>query len=112
VNVYPEKVCELVKRHPLVSTAAVRPYRTKDGMRLKAFVVPRAAKGSSAGTESHHAESAEAPSTGAKTDTAYIEQQLRELLSTELESAARPVLYTFGTELPRNELGKMSDWRV
>ncbi len=93
VNVYPEKVCELVKRHRLVSTAAVRPYKTKDGIRLKAFVVPRTAEGTAA-------------------DTANIETQLRELLSTELESAARPVVYTFGKELPRNELGKMTDWQV
>lgn len=105
VNVYLEKVCELLKRHPLVVTAAVRPYRTKDGIRLKAFVVPRAASGGQSSTGSA---SGGPPDTGSAT----IEHQLRELLSTELESAARPFVYTFGTELPRNELGKLTDWRI
>ncbi|TVR91556.1 MAG: hypothetical protein EA428_05525 [Spirochaetaceae bacterium] len=112
VNVYPDKVCELVKRHPMVAAAAVRPYVTKDGLRLKAFVVPRTAQGAVASTGP-----ADSGSTGRSTDTSEantseIEQQLRELLSAQLEAAALPAVYTFGTEIPRNELGKLSDWQV
>ncbi|MFN2311670.1 MAG: 4-coumarate--CoA ligase [Spirochaetia bacterium] len=98
VNVYPDEVCEHIKRHPMVATAAVRTHKTKDGVRLKAFVVPRAATGNS--------------TTHQPADSSDIEQQLREKLSAKLEAAARPIIYTFGTKLPRNELGKLRDWQV
>ncbi len=115
VNVYPDKVCELVKRHPMVAAAAVRPCVTKDGVRLKAFVVPRTAKGALASTgpaDSASGGKGDSTSEVNNDHTSQIEHQLRELLSAQLEAAALPAFYTFGTEIPRDELGKMSDWQI
>ena len=40
VNVYPERVRQVLTGHPLVEDAAVRPMRPEEGDRLKAFIVP------------------------------------------------------------------------
>ncbi|MFO7787669.1 MAG: 4-coumarate--CoA ligase, partial [Halospina sp.] len=73
--------------HPDVAECAIRPFETGSGPRLKAFVVP----GEDACREA-------------------LDQLLREWVNTHLTTPERPVRFDFGTALPRNELGKLSDW--
>ena len=84
-NVWPQKVREAIEEHPDVSECAVRPFETSSGTRLKAFVVP-----ARDGTEAEHT----------------LKQWFRE----QLPAPERPVRLDLGTELPRNEMGKLSDW--
>ncbi|WP_077531352.1 AMP-binding enzyme [Vreelandella utahensis] len=86
-NVDPAAIGRALADHPDVADCAIRPFDTGSGLRLKAFVVPVE---------------------GADRDT--LEQSLREWVNTHLTTPERPVRFDFGTALPRNELGKLSDW--
>jgi acyl-coenzyme A synthetase/AMP-(fatty) acid ligase len=81
-------VREVLRAHPQVADAAVRLMRPDEGRRLKAFVVPRP--------------DASPP--------AALRGALERWLDQRLETAARPRSLTFGSELPRNPLGKAADW--
>ncbi|MEM1065507.1 MAG: 4-coumarate--CoA ligase [Pseudomonadota bacterium] len=83
VNVSLRNVREVLCACPGVVDAAVRP----GASRLKAFVVPA--------------------STG---DINELEERLRAHASRALEAAARPMHFTFGPALPRNTMGKLTDW--
>lgn len=82
-NVSMAAVAATLERHPHVAQAYVRP----EGERIKAFVVP-------------------CPGV----DPLVLEDTLRSLMDAEHAPAARPVSYTFGASLPRNALGKVTDW--
>lgn len=84
VNVSLRKVEEILMMSGLASDAAVRPGED----RLKAFVVPSR-------RDMSHAE---------------LDARLRAHMRTSLEAAACPASYSFGTALPRNEMGKLTDW--
>ena len=88
VNVSPEQVSAILARHPAVAAIAVRAMRPDEGVRLKAFVVP--------------AERV--------IDPAALQAELRRFAAAGLSPAERPGAYTFGAELPRSALGKLTDW--
>lgn len=86
-NVDPVAIGRALADHPDVADCTIRSFETGSGARLKAFVVP----------------------TG-DVDRETLEQALREWVSAHLTTPERPVRFDFGTALPRNELGKLSDW--
>jgi len=88
VNVFPERVRQVLLEHPQVEDAAVRLMRPAEGMRLKAFVVPRP--------------DAPAP--------AVLVQQLRGWIDARLAAPERPKAITLGRRIPRGALGKPADW--
>jgi len=102
VNVYPAKVERVLREHPEVKHAAVRASSHHSGRRLKAFVVPLETAPTIAGPTS-------APTSG---PTSELEQRLRSYVAGKLSAPERPAVYRFGAELPRNALGKLSDWPV
>ncbi len=90
VNVIPGQVSVALMRHPAVAEIAVRPMRSEEGSRLKAFVVP----------------AANAPAHG------ELRAELHRFASSTLALAERPGAYSFGPALPRTEQGKLADWVV
>lgn len=82
VNVYPDRVADMLCACPGVREAVVR--LEKD--RLKAFVVPDGSK-----------------------SNGDLEADLRESMAA-CPTVEQPARYDFGTALPRNEMGKLSDW--
>ncbi|WP_207461600.1 4-coumarate--CoA ligase [Azospirillum sp. SYSU D00513] len=87
INVFPDRVAEILSRHPAVSEARVRLMRPEEGERLKAFIVPSAAE---------------------------PEEELRASLTAwvdeHLSSPERPRAFAFGAALPVNAMGKAADW--
>jgi long-chain acyl-CoA synthetase len=92
VNVFPERVRQVLLEHPLVEDAAVRLMRPDEGVRLKAFVVPRDGAGAGAG--------------------AAFTQDLRAWMDVRLAPMERPKAITLGQQLPRGALGKSADWSI
>ncbi|MES3020684.1 MAG: 4-coumarate--CoA ligase [Pseudomonadota bacterium] len=90
VNVFPERVREVLRQHPQVSDAAVRLMRADEGNRLKAFIVP------TAGVD----------------DAAQFTAQLRPWIDRMLPAAQRPKAIATGTALPRTAAGKLCDWNA
>jgi len=90
VNVFPSQVREVLLEHPEVLDAAVRLMRPDEGIRLKAFIVPRA---------------------GNVEDRALVER-LRAWIDTRLPAAQRPRALTLGARLPCNAMGKAADWTI
>jgi long-chain acyl-CoA synthetase len=89
VNVFPGYVADVLRMHPEVAEAAVRPMRPDEGRRLKAFVVPR--EGSEA---------------------AALRARLGAWTAERLSAPERPAAYSFGPALPRQASGKLSDWII
>ena len=89
VNVFPARVREVLLEHPEVADAAVRLMRPDEGVRLKAFVVPRAG-----------------------TDGADLVRRLRSWTDSRLAAPERPKALTAGSQLPRNAMGKLADWSI
>ena len=89
VNVYPERVREVLLRHPGVRDAVVRLMRPEEGTRLKAFVV------------------ADAPM-----HAPDLEAKLREWIDARLTPPERPRAITIGPAVPRQENGKPADWAL
>lgn len=89
VNVSLDHVRTVLTRHPDILDAAVRPH----GERLKAFLVVED-------------EVLDSHSRRKLLDAAEA------LANQELSPAARPVHYSFGKTLPRNEMGKLTDWPI
>ncbi|WP_084590812.1 aromatic amino acid lyase [Desulfonatronovibrio magnus] len=90
INVYPARVMEMILSHKAVAECAVRLMRPEEGTRLKAFVVLR---------------------DGFPAD-AKMRDTLRVYLAERLYRVERPGAITFGTELPKNEIGKPADWTI
>lgn len=86
-NVFPARVRQVLLDHPQVTDAAVRLMAPGEGSRLKAFVVS-------------------AP--GA--DQEALLTALWEWTETRLTEPERPKSIIFGGQLPRNAMGKLSDW--
>jgi 4-coumarate--CoA ligase len=86
-NVFPDRVAAKIARHPGVRECAVRLMRVDEGDRLKAFIVGR-----------------ETVEEGKAADA------LREWMRSELTASERPAALKFGAALPRNALGKLTDW--
>jgi 4-coumarate--CoA ligase (photoactive yellow protein activation family) len=90
INVFPERVRQVLLAHPHVEDAAVRLMRPDEGLRLKAFVVPRPG--------------APAPD--------LFTQELRGWTDARLAAPERPKAFTLGRRIPRGALGKPADWSV
>ena len=88
INVFPERVRQVLLAHPLVEDAAVRLMRPDEGVRLKAFIVPRAGAAADAG----------------------LAQALRGWIDSRLAAPERPKAITLGGSVPRGALGKPADW--
>lgn len=89
INVFPARVADLLRQHPLVADAAVRLMRADEGARLKAFVV----------------------GVGDVSKRTLI-TQLDGWLRPQLAVAERPASYTVGAALPRQRNGKLADWII
>lgn len=95
VNVWPNRIGAFIETHSLVQACAVRPFETGDGLRLKAFVVPkREAPGGAHGVMNDQ----------------QVKRQLRDWIRLNLPAPERPIQLTLGDELPRNTMGKLCDW--
>jgi long-chain acyl-CoA synthetase len=90
INVYPGRVREVLRAHPAVADAAIRPMAPHEGTRLKGFIVPRDA------SQTHEA----------------LRQDLSRHADMTLSVAERPRAFTFGPDLPRTSAGKPSDWPI
>ncbi len=88
VNVAPSHVARRIETHEQVAEAAVRPHGEGSRRRLKAFIVPA--------------------TPGA--DPTELRQGLEAWLWENLPAVERPTRLTFGSELPRNSMGKLQDW--
>jgi 4-coumarate--CoA ligase len=95
VNVFPGYVANVLRTHPLVADAVVRPMRPDEGRRLKAFVVPRAAVPLEASQEA-----------------VALRADLAAWIAQRLSAPERPAAYSFGAALPRQASGKLSDWII
>jgi 4-coumarate--CoA ligase (photoactive yellow protein activation family) len=89
-NVFPSRVAEVLRRHPLVADAAVRLMRPDEGSRLKAFVVPAA---------------------GVRDRDAFL-ADVERWIERELAVPERPRALRLGARLPTAESGKASDWSL
>jgi len=89
-NVFPAYVAEVLALHPAVAECQVRPMRPDEGVRLKAFVVPREPD----------------------TDAAALRTTLSGWIAERLTPAERPAAFSFGTALPRQRSGKPADWII
>jgi 4-coumarate--CoA ligase (photoactive yellow protein activation family) len=90
VNVFPERVRRFLEEHEAVSEATVRPFAVGGDaarQRLKAFIVARETL-----------------------DISALEKALRRHAAAGLSEVERPVAYHFGSSLPRNAIGKLTDW--
>ena len=87
INVFPARVRQVLLDHPQVTDAQVRLMTPDEGSRLKAFVVP------SAGV-----------------DPVTLQADLWRWTESRLTAPERPKAFTLGEQLPRNAIGKLSDW--
>jgi 4-coumarate--CoA ligase len=86
-NIHPARVEAVIAEHPGVAEVTVRLNNTQPEGRLKAFVVPFP---------------------GVEIDAATLDQHCRR----RLRPVERPRSFTFGASLPKNPLGKLTDWPV
>ena len=85
INVYPERVEEYLNKHPCIAKCTVR--LSQKDFRLKAFIVLQNVN-----------------------VTQQIRKEIREYVKNGLSPAEQPVVFDFGEDLPRNDLGKIVDW--
>ena len=90
VNVSPVQVGAALQEHSGVAAASVRLMRSSEGLRLKAFIVPR--------------------DVGA--DAAALRSELDAFAAMRLSNPERPRAYTFGPALPVDPIGKATDWPI
>jgi 4-coumarate--CoA ligase (photoactive yellow protein activation family) len=89
VNVYPDRVAEIIRSHPMVRDCAVRLMRPEEGTRLKIFIVPKLSLEEAA---------------------PHFGKSFRIWMAERLETANRPKHIRLGNALPVNEMGKARDW--
>ncbi|QTA79572.1 AMP-binding enzyme [Desulfonema limicola] len=87
INVYPQKIADTIKSHPLVADCAVRLAEKNENPRLKAFIVPE-----------HEVE------------TISFRKQISQWIYQNLSPHERPVYLTIGEKIPKNNMGKNMDW--
>jgi 4-coumarate--CoA ligase (photoactive yellow protein activation family) len=85
-----DRVRSVLRAHPGIAEAAVRPMTAAEGSRLKAFLVA-------------------APGAG---ETAALLQAITRHVDSTLTTAERPRAYRFGNALPQTPNGKPADWTV
>jgi long-chain acyl-CoA synthetase len=91
-NVFPADVETRLRQHERVADCAVRlDTRNTAAQRLKAFIVLR-------------------ETAGKTMDQDAVRAALMSHMAQNLPPAARPASLTFGAALPRNTMGKLSDW--
>jgi len=93
VNVSLTHVAEVLRRHPKVRDAVVRPMSAGEGDRLKTFIVPFAAVDS-------------------ETDRQALQDELTAYVDASLTMPERPRAFSFGAQLPTSDMGKPADWPV
>ena len=86
-NVFLTKVEQRLSGFPGVASATVRLMRPDEGDRLKCFIVP-----------------------DGDSKPEHLRRRLEAFIDSWLTPADRPKFITFGSELPRNVQGKLSDW--
>ena len=86
-NVFPRHISETLQNHTDVKEAVVRLSHDASDARLKAFIVP-----------------------ARDTQASTLEKSLRQYCESKLKSVECPAHYTFGPALPRNDMGKLTDW--
>jgi 4-coumarate--CoA ligase len=90
INVNPEHVAAVLRQHPQVAAARVRPYRVGRTLRLKAYVVPK----------------------DTATEIASLRRMVEDWLRKQLLPIERPRHLTFGLSLPDGAMGKAADWDI
>lgn len=90
INVFPSRVSEVLCKHPGVAAVAVRLMRPSEGLRLKAFVVPR----------------------DPRFDKDILRHELGVLAARDLSVAEQPRAYRFGPMLPTDMMDKAADWQI
>jgi 4-coumarate--CoA ligase len=90
INVHPAHVVAVLREHPAIKDAAVRPYRAGPTLRLKAFIVPA----------------------DPQADTATLRREIETWLRGRLPAIERPRSLTFGPVLPQGAMGKAADWAI
>ena len=88
INVYPDRVRQVILAHPAVADCAVRLMRPDEGIKLKALIVPKTT-GLMSGED---------------------RQRLRLWLSKRLSHYEMPGQISFTENIPMNALGKQQDW--
>jgi long-chain acyl-CoA synthetase len=88
INVYPDRIAEVIRSCDLVADCAVRLMRPDEGNRLKAYIVLARDN----------------------LPTVNIRESLRKFLKERLNHLEQPKSLSFGLDLPRNEIGKSADW--
>lgn len=88
VNVYPERVARILSEHAGVRQCLVRPLKNHHGNRLKAFLVPASGW-----------------------DERALVEDIQRFARERLSDVERPVSITVGSALPRNDMGKLVDWK-
>lgn len=89
-NVYPQTITKILKTHPSIYDCVVRLMRPEEGVRLKAFIVPID----------------DTPETLAHLSSTA----LRKWCVSRLNAPSTPRVITIGATLPRNAMGKLTDW--
>jgi long-chain acyl-CoA synthetase len=90
MNVHPDHVAAVLRQHPAIADARVRPYRVGRTLRLKAFLVPR----------------------DAAAELTALRRTVEDWLRRRLLPIERPRHLTFGTTLPEGAMGKAADWDI
>lgn len=89
INVFPQRIAAKLAALPQVKAAKVRLMRPDEGDRLKAFILPQ-------------------PDSAA--DPEQLIQYLHQWCATHLMDPERPRIFTLGSQLPVNAMGKDCDW--
>lgn len=88
INIYPNKVVKVLKQCDLIADCAVRPMRPDEGTHLKAFIVLK----------------------NGLQPSSEVKLAVRSYMAQHLNHLEQPKALTFGDKLPRNYMGKLSDW--
>ena len=90
VNVFPARVAAGLRENPALPDASVRLVRADERNWLKACIVPRAAH----------------------VDCGQPQAQLAIGVRDRFDSPQRPMVFSFGSQLPRQANGKLADWII
>lgn len=90
INVYPQRIANLLRRDAAVEDCAVRLMQPHEGDRLKAFVVL-------------------APGVPDRLD---VRRSIEQRLSLQVSGLEMPRSWTYGRALPVSEMGKSVDWSI
>lgn len=90
VNVFPQRIADILSRHPDVRDARVRLLSATNSRGLKALLI--------VDTQLTAAEEAQ------------LQDEMKDYAVEHLASTERPQRYTLATQIPRNDMGKEIDW--